>query len=65
MAETAGVYVEVGVHCNLLGAFFFNSYLFQKENTYPYFQAPWQISWGSAFHAFMQPFAIPHTGLGC
>ncbi|CAD5210207.1 unnamed protein product [Bursaphelenchus okinawaensis] len=24
--------------------------------------APWQISWGSAFHAFAQPFAVPHTG---
>lgn len=24
---------------------------------------PWQISWGSAFHAFAQPFSIPHTGL--
>ncbi|TMS34665.1 hypothetical protein L596_002206 [Steinernema carpocapsae] len=25
--------------------------------------APWQISWGSAFHAFAQPFSVPHTGL--
>uniref|UniRef100_A0A914HZD5 Pecanex-like protein n=1 Tax=Globodera rostochiensis TaxID=31243 RepID=A0A914HZD5_GLORO len=25
--------------------------------------APWQISWGSAFHAFAQPFSIPHSGL--
>uniref|UniRef100_A0A0N5BL19 Pecanex-like protein n=1 Tax=Strongyloides papillosus TaxID=174720 RepID=A0A0N5BL19_STREA len=24
--------------------------------------APWQISWGSAFHAFVQPFSAPHTG---
>ena len=23
--------------------------------------APWQITWGSAFHAFAQPFAVPHT----
>uniref|UniRef100_A0A8C2L4V0 Pecanex-like protein n=1 Tax=Cyprinus carpio TaxID=7962 RepID=A0A8C2L4V0_CYPCA len=22
--------------------------------------APWQIAWGSAFHAFAQPFAVPH-----
>ncbi|TRY96029.1 hypothetical protein DNTS_016546 [Danionella cerebrum] len=22
--------------------------------------APWQIAWGSAFHAFAQPFALPH-----
>ena len=21
--------------------------------------APWQITWGSAFHAFAQPFAVP------
>lgn len=27
--------------------------------------APWQISWGSAFHAFAQPFSVPHTGLIC
>uniref|UniRef100_A0A8C4XDJ4 Pecanex-like protein n=1 Tax=Erpetoichthys calabaricus TaxID=27687 RepID=A0A8C4XDJ4_ERPCA len=25
--------------------------------------APWQIAWGSAFHAFAQPFAIPHSGM--
>lgn len=25
--------------------------------------APWQISWGSAFHAFAQPFSIPHSAL--
>ncbi|CAJ0957448.1 unnamed protein product, partial [Mesorhabditis belari] len=27
--------------------------------------APWQISWGSAFHAFAQPFSVPHSGLVC
>lgn len=27
--------------------------------------APWQISWGSAFHAFAQPFSVPHTALIC
>jgi hypothetical protein len=25
--------------------------------------APWQFSWGSAFHAFAQPFSVPHSGL--
>lgn len=25
--------------------------------------APWQISWGSAFHAFAQPCAVPHSAL--
>ncbi|XP_050297941.1 pecanex-like protein 1 isoform X2 [Anthonomus grandis grandis] len=23
--------------------------------------APWQITWGSAFHAFAQPFSVPHS----
>lgn len=25
--------------------------------------APWQITWGSAFHAFAQPFAVPRIHL--
>ena len=25
--------------------------------------APWQLAWGSAFHAFAQPLNIPHSGL--
>uniref|UniRef100_A0A672ZHD9 Pecanex-like protein n=1 Tax=Sphaeramia orbicularis TaxID=375764 RepID=A0A672ZHD9_9TELE len=25
--------------------------------------APWQITWGSAFHAFAQPFAVPHSAV--
>ncbi|XP_067847373.1 pecanex-like protein 1 isoform X4 [Heptranchias perlo] len=25
--------------------------------------APWQITWGSAFHAFAQPFAVPHSAM--
>ncbi|XP_041866988.1 pecanex-like protein 1 isoform X1 [Melanotaenia boesemani] len=25
--------------------------------------APWQIAWGSAFHAFAQPFAMPHSAM--
>lgn len=25
--------------------------------------APWQITWGSAFHAFAQPFAVPRIRL--
>uniref|UniRef100_A0AAY4A4V8 Pecanex-like protein n=1 Tax=Denticeps clupeoides TaxID=299321 RepID=A0AAY4A4V8_9TELE len=25
--------------------------------------APWQITWGSAFHAFAQPFAVPHSAI--
>lgn len=25
--------------------------------------APWQVPWGSAFHAIAQPFSVPHSGL--
>lgn len=25
--------------------------------------APWQITWGSAFHAFGQPFSVPHSAM--
>ncbi|BFZ12057.1 hypothetical protein BsWGS_15095 [Bradybaena similaris] len=25
--------------------------------------APWQITWGSAFHAFVQPFSVPHSAM--
>ncbi len=25
--------------------------------------APWQITWGSAFHAFAQPFSVPHSSM--
>lgn len=27
--------------------------------------APWQITWGSAFHAFAQPFAVPRILYQC
>uniref|UniRef100_A0A8C5FW89 Pecanex-like protein n=1 Tax=Gadus morhua TaxID=8049 RepID=A0A8C5FW89_GADMO len=27
------------------------------------YMAPWQIAWGSAFHAFAQPFAVPHSAM--
>lgn len=27
------------------------------------YTAPWQLPWGSAFHAFAQPLAAPHTSL--
>eukprot|EP00794_Sanderia_malayensis_P020280 gene20280-22266_t len=27
------------------------------------YTAPWQITWGSAFHAFAQPFSVPHCGM--
>ncbi|PNI84042.1 PCNX1 isoform 5 [Pan troglodytes] len=47
---------------------FFMSILFSKlwellyklQFVYTYI-APWQITWGSAFHAFAQPFAVPRT----
>lgn len=25
--------------------------------------APWQITWGSPFHAFAQPFSVPHSAM--
>ena len=25
--------------------------------------APWQITWGSAFHAFAQPLSVPHSAM--
>lgn len=45
-------------------AFFFLSFLqlwelfYKLRFVYTYI-APWQITWGSAFHAFAQPFAVP------
>ncbi|XP_043776982.1 pecanex-like protein 1 isoform X4 [Cervus elaphus] len=49
---------------------FFMSILFNKlwellyklQFVYTYI-APWQITWGSAFHAFAQPFAVPHSAM--
>ncbi|XP_033278056.2 pecanex-like protein 1 isoform X5 [Orcinus orca] len=49
---------------------FFTSILFNKlwellyklQFVYTYI-APWQITWGSAFHAFAQPFAVPHSAM--
>ncbi|XP_023483789.1 pecanex-like protein 1 isoform X10 [Equus przewalskii] len=49
---------------------FFMSILFNKlwellhklRFVYTYV-APWQITWGSAFHAFAQPFAVPHSAM--
>lgn len=54
----------------LLLDLFFMSILFSKlwelffklRFVYTYI-APWQITWGSAFHAFAQPFAIPHSAM--
>ncbi|XP_053331631.1 pecanex-like protein 1 isoform X6 [Spea bombifrons] len=54
----------------LLLDLFFMSILFSKlwelfyklRFVYTYI-APWQITWGSAFHAFAQPFAVPHSAM--
>ncbi|KAJ8247997.1 hypothetical protein GJAV_G00237000 [Gymnothorax javanicus] len=50
--------------------FFFMSIVFHKLwdllhklNFIMVYIAPWQISWGSAFHAFAQPFAVPHSAM--
>lgn len=50
--------------------FFFMSIAFQKvfelwlklQFVITYI-APWQITWGSAFHAFAQPFSVPHSAM--
>ena len=50
--------------------YFFTSIVFHK--LYEFFLkvqfvityiAPWQITWGSAFHAFAQPFSVPHSAM--
>ncbi|KAI6242853.1 Pecanex-like protein [Aphelenchoides fujianensis] len=33
-----------------------------KMNFIMILNAPWQIAWGSALHAFAQPFSVPHSG---
>ncbi|CAF0823891.1 unnamed protein product [Adineta ricciae] len=35
----------------------------EKLNFIFIYCAPWQISWGSAFHAIAQPFCIPHSAI--
>uniref|UniRef100_A0A3Q3RAI7 Pecanex-like protein n=1 Tax=Monopterus albus TaxID=43700 RepID=A0A3Q3RAI7_MONAL len=37
--------------------------LFYKMHFVYTYIAPWQITWGSAFHAFAQPFAVPHSAM--
>lgn len=38
------------------------SFSFQLQFIVTYI-APWQITWGSAFHAFAQPFSVPHSAM--
>ncbi|XP_066534580.1 pecanex-like protein 2 isoform X2 [Hoplias malabaricus] len=37
--------------------------LLQKLHFIMVYIAPWQIAWGSAFQAFAQPFAVPHSAM--
>lgn len=37
--------------------------LFDKIQFIVTYIAPWQITWGSAFHAFAQPFSVPHSAM--
>lgn len=37
-------------------------FMFQLQFIVTYI-APWQITWGSAFHAFAQPFSVPHSAM--
>ena len=50
--------------------YFFFSILFHKATEFLLklqfiitYIAPWQITWGSAFHAFAQPFSVPHSAM--
>ncbi|RXG72979.1 Pecanex-like protein 1 [Armadillidium vulgare] len=50
--------------------YFFMSIVFSKSYEFMLklkfivtYIAPWQITWGSAFHAFAQPFSVPHSAM--
>ncbi|XP_058445647.1 protein pecanex isoform X2 [Malaya genurostris] len=50
--------------------YFFVSILYRKVSEFLLklqfvvtYIAPWQITWGSAFHAFAQPFSVPHSAM--
>lgn len=45
-----------------ISEFHFNYHIFQLQFIVTYI-APWQITWGSAFHAFAQPFSVPHSAM--
>ncbi|KAJ1522815.1 hypothetical protein ONE63_001968 [Megalurothrips usitatus] len=48
----------------LMGIIFSKSYEFLlKVQFVVTYIAPWQITWGSAFHAFAQPFSVPHSAM--
>ncbi|RNA15810.1 pecanex 1 isoform X3 [Brachionus plicatilis] len=52
------------VNMFLIGLFLakLDDFLEKVKFVYVY-TAPWQLPWGSAFHAFAQPLAAPHTSL--
>ncbi|XP_022083039.1 pecanex-like protein 1 isoform X2 [Acanthaster planci] len=39
-----------------------HEWILKMKFVYTYI-APWQITWGSAFHAFAQPFSAPHSAM--
>ena len=53
----------------LFDLFFISAFLaklhdFLDKLTFIYiYTAPWQLPWGSAFHAFAQPLSVPHSAL--
>ncbi|CAF0827808.1 unnamed protein product [Brachionus calyciflorus] len=58
-------YNETLLVCFYICAFFYGKLedLLEKLKFIYVYTAPWQLPWGSAFHAFAQPLAAPHTSL--
>ncbi|XP_021944333.1 pecanex-like protein 1 isoform X3 [Folsomia candida] len=60
----------IGLSETFLVDFFFMSIAFHKMHELCLklqfvikYISPWQITWGSAFHAFAQPFSVPHSAM--
>ncbi|KAK2706949.1 hypothetical protein QYM36_014846 [Artemia franciscana] len=50
-------------YCVLLSVYQKVSEMLLKIQFVTTYVAPWQISWGSAFHAFAQPISVPHSAM--
>jgi hypothetical protein len=64
------VHGDVGRHGPFVINYFLASIAFHKMHEFYLkvqfvvtYIAPWQITWGSAFHAFAQPFSVPHSAM--
>ncbi|XP_018322376.1 pecanex-like protein 1 isoform X2 [Agrilus planipennis] len=63
-------YDYVSLHTSFLVDYFIMSFIYYrayelllKLQFVITYIAPWQITWGSAFHAFAQPFSVPHSAM--